>query len=164
MYDLLSYARMMSDRRRVDVYRAALRAAVKPGDVVIEVGTGVGVFAVMAKLMGARRVVAIEPNDAIAIAHLVAADNLGDGSIEFIQYFSSNVVIDQPADVLVTDLHGALPVAATYLASMIDARERLLRPGGIIVPTIDTLCAAVVEAPEVYAQLRPSCRFDDIEV
>jgi type I protein arginine methyltransferase len=164
MYDLLSYARMISDRRRVDVHRAALRAAIKPGDVVVEIGTGVGVFAVMAMQLGARRVIAIEPNDAISIAHLVAADNGCAEGIEFIQDFSSNVVLNEPADVLVADLRGALPVAATYLTSMIDARERLLRPGGVLVPAVDTLCAAVVEAPEVYAQLRPSCRFDDIEV
>jgi protein arginine N-methyltransferase 1 len=164
MYDLLSYARMMSDRRRVDVYRAALREAITPGDVVVEVGTGVGVFAVMARQMGARRVIAIEPNDAIAIAHLIAADNGCETGIEFIQDMSSNVVLKERADVLIADLRGALPVAATYLASMIDARERLLRPGGVVVPAVDTLRIAVVEAPEVYAQLRPSCRFDDVDV
>jgi len=164
MYDLLSYARMMSDRRRVDVYRAALREAIKPGDVVVEIGTGVGVFAVMAMQMGARRVIAIEPNDAIAIARLIAADNGCDAGIEFIQDMSSNVALNEPADVLIADLRGALPVATTYLASMIDARERLLRPGGALVPAVDTLRAAVVEAPEVYAQLKPSCRFDDVDV
>jgi type I protein arginine methyltransferase len=164
MYDLLSYARMMSDRRRVDVYRAALREAITPGDVVVEIGTGIGAFAVMARQMGARRVIAIEPNDAIAIARLIAADNGCESGITFIQDLSSNVVLNEPADVLIADLRGALPVAATYLASMIDARERLLRPGGVVVPAVDTLRVAVVEAPEVYAQLRPSCRFDDIDV
>jgi type I protein arginine methyltransferase len=164
MYDLLAYARMIADRRRVDAYRAALRASVAPGHVVIEIGTGIGVFAVMAAQMGARRVVAIEPNDAISIARLIALDNLCGDSIEFIQNFSENVTLNEPADLLVADLRGVIPVAATYLASMIDARERLLRPGGIVIPAMDRLFAAVVHAPDVYERIRPSCRFDDIDI
>ena len=44
--DSVEHARMLHDERRTRDYLAALGAAVRPGDVVVDIGTGSGVLAV----------------------------------------------------------------------------------------------------------------------
>ena len=153
-YNLPAYLWMVTDAQRVDAYARALQSVITPESFVIEIGTGIGVFAVMARRMGARRVVAIEPDDAIAVAKMVAADN-GDTGIEFFQGLSTDVSFSEKADVVVSDLRGVLPLYAGHLQSVIDARQRLLAPGGALIPAADTLYAAVVEVPERYEELTP---------
>ena len=58
--DLFTHERMLSDRVRVDTYHAAIFKHVKPGDVVVDLGTGTGVLAFFAANAGAREVHAIE--------------------------------------------------------------------------------------------------------
>ena len=155
MYSVPEYLWMVTDPVRVDAYARALRAAITPQSFVIEIGTGIGVFAVMARQMGARRVVAIEPSDAIAVARQIAKDN-GCPDIEFIQALARSVSFSERADIVVSDLRGVLPVFNGHLESVIDARERLLAPGGVLIPVADTLFAAVVEMPERHRKRTPS--------
>jgi hypothetical protein len=52
----LYYQDMIGDTRRMARYRAAIEAVVRPGDVVADLGTGLGVLAMMAVQAGAARV------------------------------------------------------------------------------------------------------------
>ena len=56
MYSLNAYGSMIADRVRVDAYAEALRKTVHMGSVVVEIGTGPGIFAVLACQLGASRV------------------------------------------------------------------------------------------------------------
>jgi protein arginine N-methyltransferase 1 len=150
---------MVTDAPRVDAYTRAMQAVITPGSFVIEIGTGIGVFAVLASRMGARRVVAIEPSDAIAVARMIAKDN-GEPGIEFIQGLSTGVSFAEKADVVVSDLRGVLPLFDGHLQSIVDARERLLAPGGALIPAADTLCVAVVELPHTYGERTPAFSAD----
>src|SRR5947207_11475447 len=151
MYSLSLHAEMVADRVRVDAYARALRSVVTPDSFVVDIGTGIGIFAVIARRLGARRVVAIEPSDAIAVARLIAQEN-DQSDIEFIQALAKDVTLSEPADVIVSDLRGVLPLFDNHLPSIIDARQRLLAPGGRLIPAADTLYAAVVEAPDLHAE------------
>ena len=158
-YNLAAYVSMVTDALRVDAYARALQSVITPGSFVIEIGTGIGVFAVMASRLGARRVVAIEPSDAIAVARMLAKDN-GASDIEFIQGLSTSVSLPEKADVIVSDLRGVLPLFNGHLHSIIDARERLLAPGGALIPAADTLYAAVVELPKAHSERKPAFSAD----
>lgn len=149
-YSVSSYAAMIDDRIRVAAYLEAMRRTIKPGDVVVELGTGIGFFAVMACRLGARRVYAIEPNDAIQVARELAAANGCAERIEFIHDLSTNVTLPEPADVMLSDLRGVLPLFSQHIPSVVDARRRLLKPEGVLIPQRDVLWAAVVESPELY--------------
>ena len=59
--------RMVSDRPRTDAFAAAIREVVKPGDVVLDVGTGTGILAMLAAKAGAREVHAIDATDIAAV-------------------------------------------------------------------------------------------------
>jgi len=150
MYTVQGYIQMIEDVERVRAYLAALQRVVTSSTVLVEVGTGIGFFAIAAHKLGARRVIAIEPSDAISVARELARVNDCGGGIEFIQALASEVSLSEPADVVVSDLRGVLPLFEGHIEAIIDARRRLLAPGGLLIPEGDIVWAAVVEAPDLH--------------
>ncbi len=152
-YPLKGYGAMIADAKRTAGYLEALRQTITPGAVVLDIGTGIGMFAMMACQCGAARVYAIDPSDLIDLARELAAANSYADRIHFIQGISTRITLPEPVDVIVSDLHGALPFYQQIIPSIVDARQRFLAPGGRLIPQEDTLWAAVVELPEVYENL-----------
>lgn len=149
-YDIYAFSRMIRDSVRTDAYAEALRRSVRTNSVVLDMGTGVGIWALLACQFDARKVYAIDPNDAIKIAREIAAANGYADRIEFIQELTTKVTLAEPADVIVSDLHGIVPMFEQSLPAIIDARRRLLAPGGKMIPEKDSLWAVPVRAPESY--------------
>jgi len=161
MYSLHFYGQMLADAPRMDAYTEALRRAVRPDSVVLDLGCGPGVFALLACKFGARRVYAVEPDNVIGVAREAAAANGYGDRIEFFESLSTEITLPEPATIIISDLRGVLPWFEQHLPSIIDARERLLAPGGVLIPRRDILWAAVVEAPEQYeALVGPWQKFD----
>jgi protein arginine N-methyltransferase 1 len=152
MYSIANYGAMIADRVRVRAYADALRRVITSDSVVLDLGTGTGIFALLACRFGARRVYAIEPSDAIQVAREIAAANGFANRIEFSQAMSTDVALPERADVIVSDIGGVLPWFRTHLPSIADARRRLLAPGGVLIPRHDAVWAAVVDAPGAYAR------------
>ncbi len=153
MYSIAAYGSMIADRVRMGAFTEALRQAVKPDSVVLDIGTGTGIFALLACEFGARRVYAIEPDDAIQVARQIAVANGYGERIEFIQAPSTQVTLPERADVLISDIGGMLPWFQKHIPSIVDARNRLLAPDAILIPAKDTAWAAVVEAHDLYSEL-----------
>ena len=161
MYSLHFYGRMLADAPRMNAYIAALRKAVRPDSVVLDLGCGPGVFALLACKFGARRVYAIEPDNVISVAREAAVANGCADRIEFFESLSTGITLPEPATVIISDLRGVLPWFEQHIPSIIDARERLLAHGGVLIPRRDVLWAAIVEAPDQYEELLgPWRRFD----
>src|SRR5687767_13729762 len=80
--DPAAQAAMLLDRVRVDAYARAIAATVRPGDVVLDIGIGTGVLAILAARAGARRVYAIERSGAIEQYKHHVADNGLAGVVE----------------------------------------------------------------------------------
>jgi len=137
----------------VEAYGEALRKTVRKGSVVVEIGTGPGVFAVLACQFGASRVYAIEPAEIIQVAREVAAANGCADKIDFFEQLSHRVTLPARADVLLSDLRGVLPFFQRHIPAIVDARQRFLAPGGTVIPRKDTVWAAVVEAPKAYGEM-----------
>jgi protein arginine N-methyltransferase 1 len=161
MYSLHFYGQMLADTPRMDANTEALRRAVTPDSVVLDLGCGPGVFALLACKFGARRVYAVEPDSVIGVAREAAAANGFAERIEFFESLSTQIELPERAGIIISDLRGVLPWFEQHIPSIIDARERLLAPGGVLIPRRDVLWAAVVEAPEQYEDLAgPWARFD----
>lgn len=153
MYSLGAYGSMIADRVRVEAYAEALRKTVRNGSVVVEIGTGPGVFAVLACQLGASRVFAIEPTEVIQLARELAVANGCVEKIEFFEDLSSRVTIPVRADVIISDLRGVLPLFHRHIPDSVDARQRFLAPGGSLIPRRDSIYAAIVEAPIPYSEI-----------
>ena len=153
MYSVHSYGRMLADTTRMDAYSAALRWAVTPGSVVLDLGCGPGVFALQACRLGARRVYAVEPDNVIQLAREAAIANGCADRIEFFQSRSTEITLPERANVIISDLRGVLPWYQQHIPSIVDARTRFLAPVGILIPRRDVLWAAIVEAPDSYQEI-----------
>ena len=153
MYILDEFGDMIADRARFGAYADAIQRAVRSGDVVVDVGTGPGIFALLACAAGAKKVYAIDAGEVIHFAKQLAAANGFANRIEFIHGDSRQTELPERADVFVSDLRGALPLFDDALPSVEDARVRFLKEGGVQIPQRDTLYAAVVEAPEFYKRI-----------
>jgi protein arginine N-methyltransferase 1 len=152
-YSVGDYGRMIADSVRATAYADALRRACRANATsvcVADLGSGTGFLSLLACQYGARRIFAIEPDDVIAVAREAAAANGFSDRIEFIQADARTVDLPERVDIVISDLRGVLPFEQTHLDVVADARRRMLRPGGIIIPQRDTLWAALVEAPGLY--------------
>jgi protein arginine N-methyltransferase 1 len=147
VYDAKDYDAMFSDGARTAAYLAAIGRAVQPGSAVVEIGTGVGYFAVAACRAGARRVYAIEANPIVELAECVAAENGCAGSITFIHDDSRRVNLPERGDLLLSDLRGVLPLSGEHIPTIVDARGRLVHSGAIMIPVRDAMFAAPCVAP-----------------
>src|SRR5690349_1041753 len=145
MYSVLDYGRMAADPVRMDAYARAIERAVKPGSVVVDLGAGTGIFSILAARAGAKRVHAIEPNPAVFLVPELARENGVEDRITIHAVPSDEVVLEERADVVISDLRGLLPLHGDNTAALRDARERLLAPGGVVIPERDRLFVALVE-------------------
>ena len=150
MYSLHEHGQMITDRRRMEAYAAALRRAIEPGTTVVDLGTGTGILALLACRYGAGTVYAIEASDTIEVARDIARVNGLADRIQFIHGRSTEVTLSGAADVIVSDLRGVLPLFEHHIPSIADARRRFLKPGGTLIPGRDVVWLAVATAPDLY--------------
>ena len=153
MYGIYEYGGMMADERRLEAYRAAIRARVTPASVVLDLGAGPGIMTLFACQAGARKVYAVEPSAVIQVAREVVAVNGYADRVECIQAWSTRIDLPEKVDVIVSDIRGVLPLHRDSLRTIIDARDRFLKPGGCLIPEKDVVWAAIVTAPELYARM-----------
>lgn len=151
-YGLTSYGDMIVNEPRTSSYAAALRKVVTPGCKVIDIGAGPGLFALLACQFGAGLAVAIEPHDSVLLLRQAARDNGYGDRIEVVHDLSSAYSSDRRAEVIISDLRGILPLFEGHIPAIIDARERLLAPGGTLIPARDVLHIALVDHKKTRAQ------------
>src|SRR5688572_5656058 len=109
------HASMLSDRDRTSSFIDAIKAAVEPGDVVVDIGTGTGVLAIAAAQAGARHVYAIEAGPISKLAReIVQRNDLAD-RITVIRGWSNETRLPEKCDVLVSEIIGHEPLAEGVL-------------------------------------------------
>lgn len=128
------HTRMLNDQPRTRRFMQAIAEVVRPGDVVVDLGTGTGILAMAAARAGARKVYAIEAGPVGEVAKkLFAANGVAD-RIELVAGYSTQIDLPERADVLVTETFGNSPLSEEVLEIVMDARQRLLKPDARVVP------------------------------
>lgn len=151
-YSMRQYGDMITAEPRMSVYAEALRRAVTPGCTVIEIGSGFGVFAMLACRYGAGKVIAIEPDPSVELIMPMAKANGCADRITVVRGLSTDYVPEEKGDVLISDLRGTIPLFQKHVATIVDARERLIKPGGHQLPLRDTIRVALARSPRTYAK------------
>ncbi len=143
---------MAGDGVRMDAYARAIARVVKPGSIVLDLGAGTGILSLLAVRAGAKRVHAVDPNPAIWLVPEIASANEAAGIVVHARS-SLDLTLAEPADVVVSDLRGTTPLNDDHVDAIRDARARLLRPGGVLVPAKDRLFVAPVESVDLWRSL-----------
>lgn len=129
------YRKLVAEHNRIQAFQNGISAAVRQGDTVCEIGTGLGTYAFMASRAGAAKVYAIEQGPIIELAKKLYVANQKDlGEIEFIRQYSTFVHLPEKVDMVIYEdfeSQGITPVQESILE---DARRRFLKPGGTFIP------------------------------
>jgi hypothetical protein len=147
---------MLADQRRNEMLRRAIEALVRPGDVVTDVGAGTGLLSMFAARAGALKVYALESGTIAFLARRLVEANGMSNVIEVIQTSSLKFNPPEQSDVVVSETLGYTALDERFRATMVDARDRMLRPGGALVPAALSIFAVPVETvklPEQAGQL-----------
>jgi protein arginine N-methyltransferase 1 len=144
---------MLADQVRTGNYRKAIDLTVRPGDVVVDIGTGTGILAFFACQAGARTVYAIEAGPAIELARQICTRNGLQDRVVFLNELSFNVILPERADVIVSETLGNMAFQEGILGVMIDARKRMLKEGGRVIPQSLQLSIVPVEARAMYRKM-----------
>lgn len=150
-YSIAAYGRMINDERRTGPFVEALRHVIGPGSIVLDIGTGTGIFSFLACQFGAAKVYAVEPDaSAIEVAKRCAKGIPGSERITWIHGLTTDIDLPEQVDVVIGDLHGTLPFFKGNIESMADARKRHMKPHGRMIPARDVLHAVPATADHEY--------------
>jgi protein arginine N-methyltransferase 1 len=154
--DLIAFhAWMLNDQVRMQAYRKAIFAVVRPGDVVLDVGTGSGVLAMFACQAGARLVYAVETGEIITVARQLARENGFAERIRFLRQDARELRDLEQVDVIVSELISNSGPGENMAEIINYCRDRFLRSGGKIVPERVELCLAPVDDDLLYRSACP---------
>ncbi len=160
--DIELQRRMVSDRYRTNTFAAAIREAVEPGDVVLDVGTGTGILAMLAAKAGARKVYAIDATDIAAVAtDLVKANGLS-GQVQVFHGRAGELQLAQKVDLIISEWLGNAAFAEGMLHAVLDARDHNLKATGRMLPSKVRLLIAPLDEPILYNTEGPGFWRDEI--
>ena len=135
---------MIRDRVRTDAFRRAINSVVRPGDIVLDVGAGSGILSMFAARAGAARVYAVERTPIAGLAQQLAAANEVADTVTVIHGDVIDIELPEPVDVIVSEWLGGFGIDEGMLAPVIAARDRWLKPGGVMIPHTVTAWTALV--------------------
>jgi len=129
---------------RNTLYRKAIAAALKPGGAVADLGCGVGVLGLFCLEAGASKVWGIDRSDAIHIARdVMSRAGLAD-RYHCISGSTFRTALPERVDLIICDHVGFFGFDYGIIPLMRDARQRFLKPGGLMIPqTLDLTVAGV---------------------
>lgn len=132
--DLHEQERMLADEPRMAFYHDAISRHIKPGDRVIDLGTGTGILAAFASRQGAAHVYAIDHSSILDHAMQLGAEN-GIENVDYEGVHSTKFYLNEPVDVILHEQIGDFLFDEAMVPNVCDLRDRLLKPGGLILPS-----------------------------
>lgn len=149
---------MMNEQNRNQAYFDALKSVITPDSTVFEIGTGSGLLAMMAAKLGAKQVNTCEAVPLIAeTAQQIIKDNKFEKTINVIAKKSVDIAvgvdIDAQADILVSEIFSSELLGEYVLPSLEDAKKRLLKPQGKIIPATGSIMIGLFTGDDLRKNL-----------
>lgn len=160
---------MVNDDARNQQFETAIKRAVTPDSVVLDIGAGTGLLSMMAARAGAKQVIACEANPTLAaLAREVIKNNGYSDRIRVINKPSQQLVpeTDFPKntrpDVLVAEVFDTLVIGEGALNTFEHACRYLLAPDAAIIPRQAVLYGGLIESQRLWREggAAQACGFD----
>ena len=143
---------MLQDSVRTGTYNKAILMNKKnlKGKVVLDVGTGSGILAMFAVQAGAKKVYAVEASGMARYAkRIIEHNNMGD-KITVILGKIEDIELPEKVDVIISEPMGFMLVHERMLESYIIARQKFMKPSGLMMPTVGRLYCSVFSDDTLY--------------
>jgi type II protein arginine methyltransferase len=163
------HAKMLSDTVRNDGYERALQRAVQPDSIVLDIGSGSGLLAMMAARAGARHVYTCEAVPAVAetAREIVASNGFAD-QITVLARHSSELDRERDlgggADIVVSEIIADNLLSEGVVAALDHAARELARPGAKFIPCNASMRVALAWLDQPQPQLPPIVNGFDVSL
>lgn len=146
---------MLADTARNKAYDAAISKAVTPESVVLDIGTGSGLLAMMAARAGCKKVIACEMVDALAkVAQTIVKDNHYESQIQIVNKKSTALHIGEElpekAAVLVSEILDCGLLGEGVLPTYRHALQELMQPNAKVIPAGAELIGQLVQTKHLH--------------
>lgn len=132
-YNLRTHIEMLNDRRRCLTYQKAIEAVVRD-KIVLDVGCGSGILSFFAARAGAKLVFAVDMDIPPGAEEAVKMNGLAD-RVRFFKGKIQDVTLPvDEVDIIVSEWMGGILLMEDMLPAVLFARDRWLKPGGILLP------------------------------
>lgn len=140
---------MLIDDARTLAFDRAIQSVVGPGDHVVDVGTGSGILSMFAARAGADRVHALEYTSMADWAARLAVKN-GLNAMTVV-HGDANDFTAEPVDLVMGEFAGMWLIEEWWhYATFVKVRDRLLKPGGRVLPAAARLFLSAVDSRKLY--------------
>jgi predicted RNA methylase len=150
-FSLLHAASLLSHKSRLEKFMTSIRHVVTEESLVIDIGTGAGVLAILAAKAGANRVIALDINEnSIEYARAVAKQNGVDDRIEFIHSHFGDYYPSERADVVICEMLSSMMLVEQQIPAALHANNHILKKGGSLLPHKVDIYMVPVECDTIH--------------
>ncbi|KAM8930987.1 protein arginine N-methyltransferase 6 [Pelodytes ibericus] len=146
---------MIADTVRTNAYKMAILQS-KTGlhdKTVLDVGAGTGILSIFCAQAGAKKVYAVEASAVSQLACKVVKLNGMEDKVEIINSSIESTEIPEKVDAIVSEWMGYALMYESMLNSLIYARDKWLKPGGLILPSCADIFIAPINDPKTESRL-----------
>uniref|UniRef100_A0A1A8NX23 Protein arginine N-methyltransferase 6 n=1 Tax=Nothobranchius rachovii TaxID=451742 RepID=A0A1A8NX23_9TELE len=153
--DVTIHEEMIADHVRTNAYRTAIfrNTELIRGRAVLDVGAGTGVLSIFCAQAGARRVFAVEACSIAEQAEEIVKHNKVEDIVQVIRGTVETVDLPEKVEVIVSEWMGYALLHESMLNSVLYARDKWLKPGGLILPSRAELYITPISDPVVEDRL-----------
>ena len=151
---LLHQQNMLQDVIRTGTYeRAMMENTIDFQDkVVLDVGSGSGILSYFALKAGAKKIYAVEMSEiAIASKALMEHNNLST-QIIVLQGKMEDIALPEKVDIVISEPMGFFLVHERMLESYLVGRQKWMKPGGLMFPTLGTMFISPFTDDALFAE------------
>uniref|UniRef100_A0A182NUP0 type I protein arginine methyltransferase n=1 Tax=Anopheles dirus TaxID=7168 RepID=A0A182NUP0_9DIPT len=149
--DLKVHEIMLTDKPRQTAYQKAIigNRSLFAGKAVLDVGAGTGILSVFCAQAGASKVYAVEASNLARLARAIVAENQLERVIEVSECRVEDFQLPEGerVDIIVSEWMGFFLLHEGMLDSVLYARDRFLKPNGLMFPDTATLYVAPCSVP-----------------
>ncbi len=138
---------MLKDEVRTKSYMRAImdNPHLFEGKTVMDVGSGTGVLSIFAAKAGAKKVYAVECSKIVDQARMIIAANGFADVIEVLESKVEDLDLDCQVDIIISEWMGYFLFFESMLDTVLFARDKWLKPGGLMFPDKTTLYLCAIE-------------------
>lgn len=140
---------MLLDGDRNEKYREAIRQVVKPGDIVLDAGSGTGLLSLLAAECGASTVWASEMNEVFSelSQQVMDANPTYEPQVECVAKRTTDMALEQEdlVDVIITETMDSVLTTEGMIGTIRDAKKRLGKPTVRCIPQSCKVFGRLVE-------------------